>query len=73
MQTRRGSLIETITNIVVGLAVSLVVNATVFPLLGFHITGSQNVTLTIIYTIISIVRSYILRRTFNQISIRYGI
>ena len=73
MQTKRGSLIETISNIVVGLMVSLVVNATVFPWLGFHISSSQNITLTLIYTVISIVRSYILRRTFNRISIRYGI
>lgn len=73
MQTRRGSLIETFANIGVGLMVSFVVNATLFPAMGFNISHSQNITLTLIYTIISIIRSYLLRRTFNRISMRYGI
>lgn len=74
MQTRRGSIIETFTNIVVGLMVSIVANAAVAPLILDHaITGVQNIKLTFFYTIISMVRSYALRRSFNKISIRYGI
>ena len=73
MQTKRGSLIETFTNIGVGLIVSLVLNAFIFPWMGFNISTSQNITLTLIYTAVSIIRSYALRRTFNRISVKYGI
>jgi len=73
MQTKRGSLIETISNIVIGLWVSLILNAILFPLLGFNLSHKQNITLTLIYTVVSIVRSYSLRRLFNWVSIKYKI
>jgi hypothetical protein len=66
-----GSLTETISNVVVGLIISLVLNATVFPWLGWAITMQQNLTLAAIYTVVSIIRSYFMRRLFNYISIRF--
>lgn len=64
-QTRLGSLIEALMNVAIGLAVSVVANALVFPLFGFHPSASQNVAISLIYTAISIVRQYVLRRWFN--------
>lgn len=69
-QSRAHSLIEAWTNIGVGLIVSLIANALVFPLFGFHPSLSQNVAITLIYTAISLVRSYALRRLFNSITVR---
>lgn len=64
-QTRVGSLIETLFNVAIGLAVSIVANALVFPRFDFHPSVTQNISISVIYTVISIVRSYIVRRWFN--------
>lgn len=64
-QTRLGSLIEALMNVAIGLAVSMVANALVFPLFDFHPTAGQNVAISLIYTGISIARQYVLRRWFN--------
>ena len=64
-QTRVGSLIEALMNVVIGLAVSTVANALVFPRFGFHPSMGQNVAISLIYTAISIARQYVLRRWFN--------
>lgn len=64
-QTRTGSLIEACMNTAIGLVVSLVANQVVFPLFGFHPSLGQNAAISVIYTVISIARGYILRRWFN--------
>jgi hypothetical protein len=72
MQSRRGSLIESLSNVFVGLLISFFLNAAIFPIFGWTITLSQNVSIATIYTIVSIVRSYFMRRFFNYISVRFG-
>lgn len=67
MQTRLQSLTESIINIVFGLLINLSANVLIFPLFGWHISAAQNVTLGVIYTAISIARSYVLRRFFNRL------
>lgn len=69
-QTRKASLLESATNIAIGLVVSMVANALVFPLFHFHPSGVQNVEITAIYTAISFVRSYVVRRVWNAIGDR---
>lgn len=64
-QTRKGSAIEALASIVIGLIVSMVANHLVFPLYGFTPTISQNISITAIYTAISFARSYSVRRMFN--------
>jgi len=64
-QTRIGSLIETSVNVFIGLVVSMIANHFVFPAFGFALSGQANVAISAIYTVISIVRQYILRRWFN--------
>jgi uncharacterized membrane protein YgaE (UPF0421/DUF939 family) len=66
MQSRRGSIVETLTNVIVGLVVSFIANLVIFPLLGWEISTSQNILLVIFYTVVSIIRSYALRRIFNR-------
>ena len=67
MQTRKQSLIEAFANILVGYAVNMVANFFVFPLFGWHIDLHQNLLLGVIYTFISLVRSYSLRRIYNYL------
>ena len=65
-QTRRGSLLESLVNIVVGYSINFTANLLIFPLFGWHISARENLTLGVIYTGISLVRSYGLRRFFNR-------
>lgn len=67
MQTRLGSILEAWANIVVGFAINWTANMLVFPLFGFNITAGQAFHVGLIFTAISLVRSYVLRRIFNRI------
>jgi len=64
-QTRLGSLIEAIINTVIGFSINYCANLMIFPLFGFHITPGANFLMGCIYTVISVVRSYTIRRWFN--------
>lgn len=64
-QSRKMSALEAAINVVVGLIVSIIANHLIFPLFGFNPSIAQNVAITIIYTVISLARSYALRRFFN--------
>lgn len=64
MQKRRHSLLEALANTFSGFLVSLATAAYVFPLFGFHSTMKENISITLIFTIISIIRSYAWRRLF---------
>lgn len=64
-QSRRGSLHESLVNIAVGYSINYVANMLIFPHFGWNISTRENLTLGVIYTGISLVRSYGLRRFFN--------
>ncbi len=72
MQTKTMSLIETITNIVVGYLIALGVQLLIFPPLGVHLDLHQNIAIALVFTVASILRSYVLRRVFNRLAIRKG-
>ena len=42
----------------------------ILPLFGFHLSGTTAFEIGLIFTVISLVRSYILRRWFN--GLRFG-
>lgn len=64
-QTRLGSLIEALINTCIGFGINYTANLLIFPLFGFHITLGENFVMGLIYTVISVVRSYCIRRWFN--------
>lgn len=64
-QTRTQSAIEAAMNILIGYGISMTANFLIFPLFGWNISLSQNLTLGVIYTGISFIRSYLLRRFYN--------
>lgn len=64
-QTRLGSLIEACINVVIGFSINYFANLLIFPLFGFHISPGANFVLGLLYTVISVVRSYCVRRWFN--------
>jgi hypothetical protein len=64
-QSRLSSLIEAVFNVIIGFTINFTANMLLFPLFGWHISASQNIALGAIYTVISICRSYVIRRWFN--------
>ena len=64
-QTRLGSLIEAIINVIIGFSINFAANMLIFPLFGFRITPGANLAMGLIYTVISVARSYCVRRWFN--------
>jgi len=70
MQTKLGSLAESAANIAVGFTINYVANLLIFPLFGMHISPGANFIMGLIYTAISLARSYVLRRWFN--GLRFG-
>lgn len=65
VQTRFGSFVEAAANTAVGFGVSYAANLTVLPLFGFNVTAGSAFWIGLIFTAISIARSYIVRRWFN--------
>ena len=64
-QSRRMSLVESVINVVVGFGVAVATQVIVFPWFGIHVPLTTNVIMAVPFTVISILRSYMLRRFFN--------
>jgi hypothetical protein len=64
-QTRLGSFYEACMNILIGFTINYFANLLIFPLFGFHISHGANFVMGLLYTAISLVRSYAIRRWFN--------
>jgi membrane protein implicated in regulation of membrane protease activity len=60
------SAVEAAANVAVGYGVACLTNAFVLPAFGFHISLGQNLSIGAIFTVVSLVRSYLLRRVFNR-------
>lgn len=67
MQTRAHSMVEACANTASGAAVSYCLGLIVYPAFGFAVTPGQNLTITAIFTIASVLRSYAWRRAFNRL------
>ena len=69
-QSRVMSFVEAIANVVVGYGVAVVTQILIFPVFGLHTTLAQNLKMGAIFTIVSITRSFALRRLFETIRAR---
>lgn len=65
-QSRRGSLIEAVTNTVVGYALAVATQFAVFPLFDLRVGVAENLTLGLVFTAVSVTRGYALRRVFER-------
>lgn len=63
-QSKRGSLVEACLNTASGFLVSFVATWFVYPLFGHSFTLAQNAGIVAVFTVLSIVRSYVWRRVF---------
>lgn len=65
-QSKMDSFLESISNVAVGFFISWATWVFVVdPLFGFNTAGGTSFLITMIFTITSIIRSYVLRRIFN--------
>jgi hypothetical protein len=69
-QSRRLSLVEAVTNVVVGYALAVTTQIVVFPWFGLHPSLGENLALGGVFTGISLLRSYALRRLFETVQRR---
>ncbi len=65
MQTKTQSLIESVVNVLIGYTVALLSQLLIFPMFDIHVTFTDNLLIGLWFTVISIMRSYTIRRWFN--------
>jgi len=68
MQSKRNSAFEAIANVAIGYLVSVAANIFVLPAFGYDVTVADSFAIGVAFTIISLLRSYVLRRVFNKIT-----
>ena len=66
-QSRRMSLTESLANVAIGYGIAVAAQVAVFPLFGIHIGLGDDLALGAVFTVISLVRSYALRRMFEHL------
>ena len=65
-QTKIQSFVEALSNVAIGFSIALLTQIIVFPFFGIDIPLSKNIGITAVFTVVSIVRSYVVRRWFNR-------
>lgn len=66
MQTKKHSFIESIVNVLIGYLIACGSQIVIFPFFDIHIPLSDNFLIGMWFTLISIIRSYLLRRWFTK-------
>lgn len=61
------SLAEAIVNVLVGFWISMAVQALVYPAFGIRTSFSADLSIAAIFTLVSIARSFVMRRVFERI------
>ena len=64
------SLVESVTNVIVGYGVAVVTQILIFPIFGLHTTLAQNLKMVCGIHRVTIARSFALRRVFEAIRMR---
>ena len=69
-QTRWMSLLEAVLNVLVGYGVAVATQWLVFPIFGLHATLQEHLAIGLIFTLVSLARSYVLRRAFEALRVK---
>ena len=65
MQSRKRSALEAVANVVIGYVVAITAQVLIFPLFGLYASAGEHLAIGGLFTVVSLVRSYALRRLFN--------
>lgn len=63
-QSRTMSAVESVVNVAIGYGVAVVSQIAIFPLFGVHLPLAENMAIGGYFTVISLARSYVIRRLF---------
>ena len=66
MQSKLDSFIEAWLNVLIGFGISVLANFVIFPLVGIGASTTQIITVGIFMTLVSVARSYFVRRFANK-------
>ena len=66
-QSRTDSFTEALANVAVGFATALLLQTIVFPLFGIETTSAEDAMIALLFTLASLLRSYLLRRLFIRL------
>jgi hypothetical protein len=69
-QSRRASAAEALLNIIIGFWISVLANIWLLPFWGYSVSIVQGIEIGILFTLISLLRSYLLRRLFNHFHVK---
>lgn len=70
-QSKSASLLEAVTNIIIGVVIAFASQLVIFGWYGIHVSIQTNLCMTAWFTAVSLARSFVLRRLFNRFTI-YG-
>ena len=70
MQSKTKSIIEAVSNTVIGLLTAFIIQIIIYPLLNIEVSINQNIIITFVFFIVSIIRSYLVRRLFNSFDVK---
>lgn len=69
MQSRRMALVEAAANVVVGYALAVLIQLLALPQFGIRVSFGQTLAIGAMFTVVSMMRIYVLRRLFERIRI----
>jgi hypothetical protein len=65
-QTKSNSVIESITSVIFGFILSILLQPFVFIVVGIQASSVQNIFVVVVFTFIGLIRTYVIRRIFNK-------
>lgn len=66
-QSRSASFFETLTSTLLGFVLSVAVQRAIFPAMGHDFGYAENMVVATVFTAVSILRGYTVRRLFNAL------
>ena len=64
-QSRAGSAVESLLNVAIGYGVAVAAQVLIFPAFGITVDLPTNLNIAFCFTVVSLLRSYLIRRIFN--------
>tara|TARA_Y100001963_G_scaffold63556_1_gene88544 strand:+ start:1358 stop:1579 length:222 start_codon:yes stop_codon:yes gene_type:complete len=71
-QSRTHSAAEAVANVAIGYGISVGATVLILPAFGYRVTAPDAFGIAGVFTLVSLARSYLLRRAFNRFGGRHG-
>lgn len=70
MQSKKASVIESITGRVIGFCVAFGGQRIIFPILGIEVSYTENLYIAVFFFTLGVTQNYLVRRFFNWLTVR---